>query len=129
VKRPLKGMSADFYQKIEGVLTKDARYKADAYEFVMQALWFTQKRLDRQSDVSGQELLEGIREFALEQYGPMAKAVFQHWGINKTDDFGEIVFNMVEVGLMGKSEKDSPDDFKNFYDFNQAFNIFNPKNE
>jgi len=103
------------------IVEKDTRYKADAYEFVMQALGFTQKRLNRSGHVAGRELLEGIRQLGLEQYGPMTKAVFQHWGVEKTDDFGEIVFKMIENGLMGKNDNDSIDDFKNVYDFDEVF--------
>jgi uncharacterized repeat protein (TIGR04138 family) len=117
-------MATDFYKKVAAILKHDPRYKADAYEFTLQALWFTQKRLRREGDISGKELLEGIREFALEQYGPMAKAVFAHWGITVTDDLGEIVFNMVEAGIMGKTEKDSRADFKNVYEFDRVFDVF-----
>jgi uncharacterized repeat protein (TIGR04138 family) len=117
-------MGADFYQEVEGITRKDPRYKADAYEFVMQALWFTQKKLKQQADVSGRELLEGIRDFALDQYGPMARAVLEHWGIKATADFGEVVFNMVDAGLMGKTDRDSRDDFKSVYDFDRAFDVF-----
>jgi len=114
----------NFYRKIEEIVAKDSRYKADAYEFVMRALWFTQNKFKKQGHVSGKELLEGIKDLVLEQYGPMAKTVFQHWGIEATADFGEIVFNMVDSGLLNKTEKDSRDDFKNVYDFSETFNIF-----
>ena len=114
-------MESDFYKKIEEITKKDSRYQPDAYEFVMQALWFTQNKLKRKGHVAGRELLTGIKEFALEQYGPMARTVFEHWGIKATQDFGEIVFNMVENGLLGKTEKDSREDFKNIYDFSEAF--------
>jgi uncharacterized repeat protein (TIGR04138 family) len=97
----------------------------------MQALWFTphlykgagftQEKLKRSDHVSGRELLEGIREFGLEQYGPMTLTVFQHWGIRTTEDFGEIVFNLVENGLLKKTEEDSRADFKNVYDFKEVF--------
>ena len=106
------------------ILTKDERYKPDAYEFVMQSLWFTQKGLKKKGHVTGGELLTGIREFALEQYGPMAKVVFEHWGVKTTEDFGEIVFNMVENGLMGKTDEDTKEDFKGAYDFDEAFDVF-----
>lgn len=122
-------MLSDFYKKVEGIVKIDPRYKPDAYEFVMQALWFIQKKLERKGHITGKELLEGIREFGLEQYGPMTKTVFSHWGIKSTDDFGEIVFNMVEHKLLSKTEKDSRDDFKNVYDFNKAFDIFDIKNK
>ena len=114
-------MILDFNKKVEEIINKDPRYKQDAYEFVMQALFFTQRKLNRRGHITGKELLEGIRDCGLEQYGPMTKTVFQHWGITKTEDFGEIVFNKVDNGLMGKNESDSRSDFKNIYDFNQAF--------
>lgn len=114
-------MTSDFNKKVEEIIKKDPRYKYDAYVFVMEALWFTQNKLKRKGHVTGRELSEGIRNFAIEQYGPMAKAVFKHWGIRTTEDFGEIVFNMVENGLMSKTEKDSRNDFKNIYGFQEAF--------
>lgn len=113
----------DFYKKVEEIVNSDPRYKADAYEFMMQALWFTQNQLKRKGHVTGQELSEGIKEFVLEQYGPMSKTVLEHWGIRKTEDFGEVVFNMIESGIMGKSDGDSREDFKSVYDFDEAFDI------
>ncbi len=116
----------DFYAKVSQITQRDSRYKADAYEFVMQALWFTQKKLNRAGHVSGLELLGGIRELGLEQYGPMARAVFKHWGVNNTGDFGRIVFNMISDAVMAKSENDSLDDFKDVYNFKEALDIFKP---
>lgn len=114
----------NFFKKIDEIIIKDNRYKPDAYEFVMQALWFTQARLKKQGHLTGKELLAGIKDFVLEQYGPMAKAVFKHWGIERTKDFGDIVFNMVDSGLLNKTETDSRDDFENVFDFDEAFDIF-----
>ena len=114
-------MIVDFYKRVERITQKDNRYKPDAYEFIMQALEFTQGKLKRTGHVTGGELLDGIREYGLEQYGPMTKNVFSHWGVLTTDDFGEIVFNLVENGLMGKTEGDSRKDFKNIYDFKKVF--------
>jgi uncharacterized repeat protein (TIGR04138 family) len=111
----------DFYQVVEEICVSDSRYKPDSYEFLMQALHFTQTKLKKEGHLSGKELLEGARQFAIEQYGPMAKTVLNHWGINKTEDFGNIVFNMVEKELLSKTEQDSLDDFKNIYDFDSAF--------
>lgn len=111
----------DFYQASEDIYAKDNRYKPDSYEFVMQALHFTQGKLKKESHVSGKELLEGIRDFAIEQYGPMARTVLKHWGITKTDDFGNIVFNMIGEKILAKTETDSIDDFKNVYSFDAAF--------
>ncbi len=71
--------------------------------------------------VTGQELLDGLRQHALLQFGPMAITVFEEWGIRTCQNFGEIVFNMVEIGLLAKTEKDSRDDFQNGYDFTEAF--------
>jgi uncharacterized repeat protein (TIGR04138 family) len=111
----------DFYALIEEICEKDNRYKPDAYEFTMQALHFTQKKFNRQTHVSGRELLEGIREFAIEQYGPMTKKVLLHWGVNKTQDFGNIVFNMVDKKILSKTEADSIEDFRDIYDFDAVF--------
>jgi uncharacterized repeat protein (TIGR04138 family) len=71
--------------------------------------------------VTGQQLLEGIRLYALQQFGPMALTVLEEWGVRRCEDFGEIVFNMVENRLLGKTESDSRDDFKGGYDFHEAF--------
>jgi uncharacterized repeat protein (TIGR04138 family) len=117
----------DFIKNIEEIIQKDSRYKPDAYEFIMQSLWFTQKKLKKGGHVSGRELLEGVRELALEQYGPMARTVFEHWGVRRTQDLGEIVFNMVEKGVLGKTEEDSRNDFRDVYDFREALDAFGIK--
>jgi len=112
---------SNFYQLVEELLKQDARYKSDAYEFLMQALHFTQSQLKRKTHVTGRELTEGIRDFAIQQYGPMAKTVFAHWGITKTLDFGNIIFNMIDKKILSKTDTDSLEDFKNVYDFESAF--------
>src|SRR5580704_12694816 len=111
---------------LENILAKDPRYSRNAYLFVREALDFTQKFISRENQgsvrhVSGQELLDGIRRFALQQFGPMGITVFEDWGITRCADFGEIVFNMIDVSLLAKTEKDSRDDFQTGYDFNDAF--------
>ena len=111
----------DFYQVVEEICVKDSRYKPDAYEFVMQALYFTQKKIKRQGHMSGKELVEGIRDFAVQEYGPMSKTLLLHWGINKTEDFGNIVFNMIGKKVLSKTENDSVNDFKDVYDFEKTF--------
>ncbi|MCU0666671.1 MAG: hypothetical protein MUF05_06230 [Candidatus Omnitrophica bacterium] len=113
-----------FYGKIQEIIKKDSRYKSDAYEFMMQALWFTQRKFKKKGHVSGRELLGGIRIYALDIYGPMARTVFAHWGVTETADFGNIVFNMIEQGLLNKTSEDSLDDFKDVYDFSDAFDAF-----
>ncbi len=111
----------DFYQTAEDIYARDKRYKPDSYEFVMQALHYTQSRLKKESHVTGRELLEGIRDFAIEQYGSMARTVLAHWGITKTEDLGNIVFNMIAEKILSKTDNDSIDDFKNVYTFDAAF--------
>jgi uncharacterized repeat protein (TIGR04138 family) len=110
-----------FFQVVENICAVDNRYKPDAYEFIMQALHFTQDKFKRNTHVTGRELLEGVREFVIEQYGPMGKTVLNHWGITRTQDFGNIVFNMVDKKLLSKTDADSLDDFKDVYDFEAAF--------
>lgn len=117
------------------ILAKDPRYQRDAYLFVKDALDHTQKIVAKEhkgerNHVSGQELLAGIRAYALAQFGPMTKMVFAEWGITRCEDFGEIVFNMVEIGLLGKTDQDSREDFAKGYDFDEAFQLpFLPANK
>jgi uncharacterized repeat protein (TIGR04138 family) len=116
----------NFDLTLEKILAKDPRFAREAYLFVREALDFTQKLISRENQgtirhVNGQELLDGIRQFALQQFGPMAVTVFEEWGITRCSDFGEIVFNMVEIGLLAKTDKDTRDDFQSGYDFGTAF--------
>jgi uncharacterized repeat protein (TIGR04138 family) len=117
---------ATFEEGLALILSKDSRYHRDAYPFVREGLDYTQKAIvkEKRSElrhITGQELLSGIREFALQQFGPMAITVLEEWGIKRCEDFGEIVFNMVEIGLLAKTEKDSREDFQGGYNFNDAF--------
>jgi len=122
-----------YYADLAEVVRKDPRYAYEAYEFVFHALGHTQKRLDREPPVdvdrakgdthyhvSGPELLEGIRELALREFGLMARMVFHRWGIQRTGDFGNIVFNLIEAGLMSKTDHDTRADFQDVYDLDQA---------
>ena len=116
----------NFDEKVEMILAKDSRYARDAYAFVRESLDFTQKTIGKENrgqvrHITGQELLDGIRQFALNQFGPMAVTVLEEWGVHNSRDFGEIVFNMVEIKLLAKTEKDNRDDFNNGYDFTDAF--------
>jgi uncharacterized repeat protein (TIGR04138 family) len=115
-----------FEEALESLTAKDNRYHRDAYIFIREALDHTQKSTAKDSrgrirHVTGQELLSGIREFALTQFGPMAITVLAEWGVHTCLDFGEIVFNMVDTGLLAKTDKDSRSDFENGYDFFEAF--------
>src|SRR5690242_4453032 len=92
-----------FEDALEILTLKDPRYPREAYLFVREALDHTQRTLARDKQgcirhVTGQELLAGIKEYAATQFGPMAMMVFQEWGIHSCQDFGELVFNMVETG-------------------------------
>ena len=118
------------HPKLDEIVRRDPRYAYEAYEFVFAALAHTQRLLgrvpppeaapDQDYHVSGRQLLEGIRDLALREFGLMARTVFRMWGINRTDDFGEIVFNLVEAGLMSKTAEDDRRDFHDVYDLDQA---------
>jgi uncharacterized repeat protein (TIGR04138 family) len=116
---------ANFEEGLELILAKDPRYRRDAYLFVRDALDHTQKAATRERregfHVTGQELLTGIRDYTLAQFGPMAITVLEEWGITRCEDFGEIVFNVVEAGLFSKTDTDSREDFQGGYDFEDAF--------
>ena len=124
----------NFAEVVEQICEKDLRFSFDAYHFVQEGLNHTLKSLKRGGQhahrhVSGQELLSGLRDFALKEYGPMSKAVLNEWGIKTTDDIGQIVFNLVNASVLGKNDTDSPGDFKNVFSFDDAFvKPFVPRN-
>jgi uncharacterized repeat protein (TIGR04138 family) len=136
--------AVNFDDMLDKLVAQDPRYHREAYIFLREALDFTQKSLGRShpeeappaaetkarkkpapqepvNHVSGQELLEGLRQHALQQFGPMALMVLNEWGIHRCEDFGELVFNMVDHRLLGKTDKDSREDFRAGYDFDDAF--------
>jgi uncharacterized repeat protein (TIGR04138 family) len=88
----------------------------------MEALSFSQKRFKKSKHVSGIELLIGIKALLLKKFGPMTMTVLNHWGIKTTDDFGNIVFNLVENKILAKDTQDQYESFKNAYDFEEVFN-------
>jgi uncharacterized repeat protein (TIGR04138 family) len=106
---------------LEKILSGDSRYDREAYRFVMAALEHTVENLSERRHVDGTELLKGIRDVARERFGMMAPTVFKAWGINQTEDFGHIVFNLVEGGVLSKRDEDSVDDFRDGFDFATAF--------
>ena len=115
-------------ERFESLLKNDRRYKPEAYNFVYEALDWTLNNsvegpCDSEHHVSGQELVEGIRHFALNKFGPLTSIVFSNWGVSRTDDWGEIVFNLIEYDLMGKQESDKKEDFSSLYDFNRVFDV------
>ena len=137
-------------QELSDLLRQDRRYKIEAYAFVFDALGYAHKVLGmgtvRTSEegavesgeegsagerhLTGQQLCEAIRQYALEQYGYMAKCVLNSWGVYATGDFGEIVFNLIRIGQMRKTKEDRREDFDNVFDFDegltQSFRIKRP---
>ncbi len=118
---PTREQGRSFAEGLEEVLREDRRYARDAYYLVMEALSFTCRDLDREGHVSGRELLDGLRKYVLNEYGPMARTVLSEWGIECCEDVGHIVFNLVNHSLLRKTEEDSVEDFAGGYDFGEAF--------
>jgi uncharacterized repeat protein (TIGR04138 family) len=114
-------MSAEKTETILQIVRKDGRFGPQAYYFIFDALDYTIQRMRKVRHVTGKELLEGIRRYATENFGFLARTVLAEWGVTKTDDFGDIVFNLVEAGLLSRTEKDTREDFKGVYDFAEAF--------
>lgn len=109
-----------FLEKVESIMDQHD-YKFEAYSFVMAALHHTVSKLEKARHVTGKELLEGIRDYALDQYGPLARTVLDYWGITQTEDFGKIVFALVDVGVLRKQPDDKLEDFEDVYSFEEAF--------
>lgn len=115
-----------FEEALEHICAEDERYDPDAYRFIRDALDYTIRLLDKPRagqgrHVSGHELLDGIRHYALAEFGPMALRVLHTWGLRETGDFGEIVFHLVDLGVLGRTEEDRREDFSGGYDFDEAF--------
>jgi len=119
--------SPEFSEVVERICAANGRFHPDAYLFVRRALDFTlaslreRGEIESRQHISGEKLLEGIRSFALEQYGPLSKSVLDHWHIETCRDFGTIVFELVDYGVLGKTEEDNIRDFENGYHFSDAF--------
>lgn len=117
----------EFNKVVDLIVKDDLRFDKGAYYFMREALDYTlnglkrKKKVQKTNHVSGQQLLEGIRDFALDQYGPMTMTLFEQWGVGKCSDFGDIVFNLVEYGVFGKTENDQKQDFSEGYDFQEVF--------
>ena len=115
-----------FETALRMILDEDSRYDEQAYLFMREALDHTIQTLDKPVDgpgrhVSGGELLDGIRAFAVDEYGPITRTVLEKWGVTSTRDFGNIVFNLVDKGILGKTEEDTLEDFLDGYTFDEAF--------
>ena len=107
--------------KIETIRSRDRRYHADAYLFVIDAVEAVLLEISRMRHISGPELCDGLRTLGTARFGPMAKEVLNFWGVRATEDFGNIVFNLVDAGLLLKTEHDRIEDFIDVYDFGDAF--------
>ena len=115
-----------FAEALDSIIASDSRYQREAYMFLRDALDFTTKQQKRVKGatvrhVSGPELLDGVRQYALKEFGPMVTTVFDNWGIRCTEDIGHMVFNLIGAGIFGKTDEDSIEDFKNVFDFSEAF--------
>jgi len=115
-----------FAEALDSIVANDPRYQRDAYVFLRDALDFTTKQQKKIKGVnvrhvSGPELLDGVRRYALKEFGPLVMTVFDNWGIHSCEDIGNMVLNLIGAGVFGKTEEDSIEDFKNVYDFEEAF--------
>ena len=115
-----------FAEALDSIVASDSRYQRDAYVFLRDSLDFTTKQQKKVKGatvrhVTGPELLGGVRQYALKEFGPLVMTVFDNWGIHSCEDVGNMVFNLIGAGIFGKTEEDSIEDFKNVYDFEEAF--------
>lgn len=127
----------DVWARLQQLLQVDRRYKREAYLFIHEALSYAQRVLRmgtprpaetrgddperEERHLTGQQLCDAIRLYAVDQFGYMAKVVLKNWGIRSTGDFGEIVYNLIDIGFLNKSPSDRRADFDNVYDFEEAF--------
>ena len=115
-----------FEQSVVSILKRDKRFDPHAFFFLKDALDFTLKRIAESNGgqarhVSGPELLAGYRDFALEQFGPMASTLMSEWSIRKCQDVGDMVFHLIEEQVFGKQDSDKQEDFSEVFDFQAAF--------
>jgi uncharacterized repeat protein (TIGR04138 family) len=113
--------------KLDEIAARDGRYAPTAYRFIFDSLDYILINLGRQDRPAGDrhisvdQLLEGIRDCATQHFGFLARVVFEHWGVFRTEDIGEIVFNLVDAGLLNKQDSDLKEDFAAGFDFRDAF--------
>lgn len=114
-----------FDAAVENILQRDKRFEAGAYFLLKEALDFTLKRTREENGserhVSGEELLHGYRDYALEEFGPMAYTLLREWGVHTCRDIGDQVFHLIEEGMFGKQDSDTREDFCDHFDFEDAF--------
>ena len=123
-------MDLEALRRFEEAVRRDGRYAPEAFEFLHRGLEHTTRAIygeesgDKPRHVTGQQLCEGLRELALQQWGPLAKTVLARWHIHNTRDFGEMVFLLVRLRMMGRQKSDCLDDFDKVYDFDEAFGSY-----
>jgi len=123
-------MDTDIAEHLERAIRADGRYAPAAYDFLHRGLEYTTRWVyaaelpEGPRHVSGQQLCRGLRALALRMWGPLAQAVLNSWKIRTTRDFGEMVFLLIELGLMGKQDSDRVEDFDDVYDFDEAFGTY-----
>ncbi|MFH1422682.1 MAG: Minf_1886 family protein [Planctomycetota bacterium] len=110
-----------FEERLRIIAKVDERYHINAYKFIYEALDFCIMRIGKKRHVTGKELLYAVRDLGVKKFGFLARVVFENWGLKETRNFGEIVFNLVNAGLMGKTAEDSLEDFADVYDFKEVF--------
>ena len=126
---PVSMQNPEFSEIVALICKEDSRFDRKAYELVRLGLDHTVKDLrkkdggrpEKSRHVTGPELLEGLRVYALEQFGPLAKTVLNVWGIRRCRDFGDIVFNLIEYNVFSKTENDRREDFSDIFEFDDAF--------
>jgi uncharacterized repeat protein (TIGR04138 family) len=106
---------------LERLRDRNPRFHETAYVFVLEALHHVIQALPEPRHISGPELAEGVRDLAIERFGPMARTVLEHWGIRATADVGEIVFALVDLGVLIRQDEDAIEDFAGVFDFDEAF--------
>ena len=118
--------NADSNQILDKIIVQDPRFHREAYLFVREGIDHAQRQISKANKgamrhLTGQELLVALKEYGLAQFGPLTATVLEEWGVKKSEDFGIIVFNMVDHGLLSKTDEDRLEHFKDGYDFDEVF--------
>ena len=113
---------------MDRIRLKEPRFDEQAYLFVLAALELCQQRLPERRHITGAELAVACRDLAMQRYGVIARMVLEHWGLRSTENIGDVVFTLVELGLLMSQPQDSKEDFAGVYDFAEAFDQNYPWN-
>jgi len=118
--------SVSFTEALDAITTRDNRYDREAYVFLRDALEYTLKKRrktqkDAPTDVPASELLDGFRLYALKECGPMTRLVLDYWGVRSSEDIGHLVFNLVQANVFSKTDRDTIEEFRAGFDFDEAF--------